>query len=138
MSTVNEGVRAYLVAQSAITALCSTRVRTTQADQSDDLPYILLTTVSDMSVYAMAGEAGLARARQQVDVIARTPLAAIALSEAVRAAMSGYRGAMGTLPVRRCHRIDRSGPDLFGPDDGGQRGKYRVRMDFAIDYHEST
>lgn len=136
--TLNEAVRAFLVAQAGVTALCGTRVRTTQADEGDALPYVLLTTVTDSSVYAMAGESGLARGRQQIDIIAASPLAAINLSEAVRAAMSGYRGLMSTLAVRRCHRVDRSGPDLYGPDDGSQRGRYRVRMDFAIDYHEST
>jgi len=133
-----EGVRAYLVAQAGITALASTRVRTTQADEADALPYILLTMISDGSEYSMAGEVGLARCRVQTDAIAATPLSALDVSEAIRAAMSGYRGAMGGVQVRRCHRQDRAGPDLFGPDDGSQRGKYRVRMDFMIDYRESV
>lgn len=136
--TITEAVRAYLVAQAGITALVSTRVRTTQADESDALPYILLTTVSDYSEYSMAGEVGLARSRVQVDCIGGTPLSASNVSEAVRSAMSGYRGLMSSVAVRRCHRIDRTGPEMYGPVDGSQRGKYRVRMDFSIDYREST
>lgn len=134
--TLVEGLRAYLVATAGVTAVVSTRVRATQADENDTPPYVLLFLVSDPSRYAMSGEAGLAHARVQVDCIGATPKSALDVSEAVNTAMSGYRGAMSSVSVRRCHKIDRSGPDLFGPTDGSQRGRYRVRIDYMIDYHE--
>lgn len=136
--TPAEGARAHLVADAGVLTLVSTRVRTTQADEADALPYILLFLINDASSYSMAGEVGLARCRLQVDCIGATPLSSLNVSEAVRAALSGFRGSMGTVAVRRCHRIDRSGPELYGPDDATQRGKYRVRMDFEIDYRETV
>lgn len=134
--TLLEGLRAYLVAQAGVTAVVSTRVRTTQADEADALPYVLLFLVSDVSLYAMAGPAGLVQARVQIDCIGATPKSALDVSEAAHTVLSGYRGDMGTVPVRRCHKVDRGGPELFGPHDGSQVGKYRVRMDYHIDYHE--
>lgn len=133
-----QGIVAKLLATAGVTALVAQRIRTTQADETDTLPYVLLFIVSDGSEYHMAGEAGLARCRLQVDCWGASPLEALDVSEAVRAALSGFRGLAGTVQIRRCHRIDRNGPELFGPVNASQKGKYRVRMDFSIDYHESV
>lgn len=134
--TLLEGLRALLVDDGDLTDLTAARIRVTQADESDAMPYVILHQVSDPSLYAMSGEAGLAMSRVQVDCVARSPLGALELSEAVRTALSAYRGAAGDVEIRRCHKLDRSGPDLSGPVDGSQVGKYRVRMDFMINYQE--
>ena len=136
--TPAEGARARLIADAGVSALVSSRVRVTQADEADTVPYVLLSLVTDASAYHMGGEVGLAQCRLQVDCIGGRPLDALDLSEAVRACLSGFRGVMGAVQVRRCHRIDRSGPELYGPDNASQVGKYRVRMDFVLDYRESV
>lgn len=136
--TPAEGARAHLIANAGVAALVSSRVRVTQADETDSTPYVLLFLITDASEYHMGGEVGLARCRLQIDCIGAAPLQALNVSEAVRACLSGFRGSMGGVQVRRCHRVDRSGPDLYGPDNASQVGKYRVRMDFSIDYRESV
>jgi len=136
MSLLVEGVIAHLRAQSSITDLTGTRIRASQAGEDDDLPYVTLIMVSDPSVYHMGGASGIAQARIQIDCIGSLPLEATNVAEAIRSSISGFRGTMGTVAVRRCHKADRAGPDFFQAQDGKDKGKYRMRMDFMIDYNE--
>lgn len=130
------GLRAYLVAQAGVTALTSERIRATQADDSDTLPYVILREISNNPVYHLLGEAGITQTRVQIDAVGATPESAIAVAAAIRAELSGFRGTMGTLPVRRCHKANSNGPDFSGLDKGAQHGKYRIRTDYMIDFNE--
>jgi hypothetical protein len=123
--------RAALLASAGVTALAGSRVNWLSHPQSDALPAVVLTVVSDAEGYTLDGRNGLSQGRVQVDCYAMAYKAARDLAAAVRAALSGYRGGDFRLIEHVATRDFREG----GTDEAER--PYRVSMDFLTHWRAS-
>lgn len=132
MAGLEEGLVTYLRADGPIAALVGTRVHPMILPQVATYPALAYMVVSDDRPQSHSGPTGLATPRVQIDCWGATYGAAKALERAVRAALEGYIGSMGSVTVRGVF-LD-TAQDLF--DEEAQ--KYRVRMDWFISYREAA
>lgn len=86
-------LKAILLADPAVAAIVGARVSAWPANQTVQLPCVLLTQVSCTRIPTMAGSPTFDRARVQVDCLARSHQERAQLSSAVRDALSDYSGA---------------------------------------------
>jgi hypothetical protein len=103
----------YLLEQPAISALIGDRVYPVRLPQGVTLPAVTYQRVAGGEDLTHSG-AGPARALVQVDCWANGYDAALTLAAAVRAALAGHRGAMGTaryVAVRIVNAIDLPEPE---------------------------
>lgn len=122
----------------AITSLVGTRVYATIAPSSVTYPHITFKVNSDAPEHHMAGAAGLTRVLLQVDAWAYVVSERQAISEALRNALDGFKGLMGTeqLDVRSCFLENRN--TFEEPDPQGRNlPVHRTSMDFSIWHVES-
>lgn len=139
MSDLKKSLRDYLVAQSAVTDLVSTRIRPRTLAQSDTMPAVVLDVVSSTSAQGLAAVVGWADARVQVTVFADTDREAMDAVETIRHAIQGFRGDWGAVTIRDV-RVE-SGPyDLqeLQPADGSDQWRYACAIDFKISHKQST
>ena len=127
-------LREHLLAQSAITNIV-TGVFVGIIPQGTLLPVILINRDMGGPVYSLQGESGLDMTSCIVELLVDkgqvTTL--ISLQEAVRTALSGYRGSMGTtypLKIQRIMLMNVRGADLEPDSEAHVR-----RMEFEIDYN---
>ncbi len=137
--SIRDDLRTYLLTKSGITNLVgATGVWPGYAGQGKALPYIVLTTVSDVPDHDMDGANTWTVARIQVDCWATAQLGADALAEAVRNACDGYAGqAMGGTHVHYCFHED-SGDDPQPQPENEPRTRHRVRADYRIAYAKTV
>ena len=139
--SVTDGLRAYLVAQSAITSIVgSTNPRVfggNKIPEGEALPCVVYFESGTRQFHHMAAATGRAIVSMQIDAWAETYAAALSLAEALRLELDGYRGTMGSDAVRFCHLRSRSNQYL--PDEhGGDRGRYVVSQDYEMGYAETV
>jgi hypothetical protein len=89
---MEEALRARLLATAGVTALVGQRVTWKIRARGSALPAIVLHLISVREDTTHDGLSGLSESRVQVDCIADTHFAALAVRRAVKAAMGGYRG----------------------------------------------
>lgn len=89
-------LRTRLAQAPAVAALAATRIGWGPRPQGGALPAVTLHRVSGAPSYRMAAADGHAEARVQVDVYAATHAGALALRDAVHAALSGFAGNVGS------------------------------------------
>ena len=139
--SVTDGLRAYLVAQSPITAIVgSTNPRVfggNKIPQGKDLPCVVYNEVGTRQFHHMTAATGRAIVTMQIDAWAESYISAHALAEALRGELDGYRGTMGSDSVRMCHLRSRSN-QYFVDEHGGDVGRYLVSQDYEIGYAESV
>lgn len=134
MAGLEEGLVSHLKNNAGVAALVGTRVHPLILPQQATQPALVYLIVSDDRPQSHSGPTGLARPRIQIDCWSATISTggtygqAKAIERAVRAALEGFIGTMGTVSVRGV-TLD-TAQDLF--DEEGQR--YRVRMDWFIAY----
>ena len=92
-------LRDYLLARSAITALVGTRITPNKRDQGDALPAITYSKVSGRKNHALSGSVGECESEMQFDVWSTKELEAEQVVEALRDALDGYHGLMGSTNV---------------------------------------
>lgn len=102
MITIEEGLAAFLVANAGVNALISGRVYPNKLPQDVTLPAITYQRIDSPRIHAhdSSGATGTARPRMQIDCWAggsEPYKSAKAISDAVRAALDGYRGTFGTV-----------------------------------------
>lgn len=83
-------LRTYLLTQTAVTAIVSTRVYPVRLPQGTTLPAVTYQRVAGASEFDHEGSAGLGRGRWQFDCWALSYAAMVALAESVRAALATY------------------------------------------------
>jgi len=106
-------------------------------------PCITYAIVSNDSAHTLAGGAGFAARRLQIDVYAKTETSRDAVVEAVRNQLQGFPAAgtsgtigAGTVVTSITYKNSR---DVYEPDQvGGDVGYYRNIMDFWIRFQESA
>jgi hypothetical protein len=112
---IEADLRTYLLAQPAVTALIGARLFPLRLPQGAAFPALTYQRVAGGEDVTHQGRSGLGRARMQLDCWAATYGQAIALADAVKDALVGYRGAMGATPFaagRLANEIDLDEPDL--------------------------
>lgn len=92
---IEEALYAHLVGTAGVAALVSTRIYPQTIPQDVALPAIAYQRISGVREYSQSGPSQLAHPRFQLTCQAATYAGAKALANAVRAALSGYKGTMG-------------------------------------------
>ena len=131
MITIEEGLFAYLSANAGVSALVSTRIYPNKLPQTVTLPALTYQRIDSPRVHShdSSGSVGTARPRFQFDCWATTYAAAKALSDALRGALNGYKGTMGTTsPVTVQSALIQS--ERF--DDYADAGVCRISCDYII------
>ncbi len=135
--TVIEGLRAFLIAQTSITALVSERVYPLRLPQKAVMPAIVLTRISEIGDVHLRGPNALSRARVQVDAWAQTFDGAVALGDLCVQRLDGYQGTWTDSGspaslIRVQAIIHEMSSDLFEEDING--GVCRQSTDFFVHY----
>lgn len=91
---MEEALRAYLIADSGVTAQVSTRVYWGRIAQGAAYPAVRLTLVSAPRLYSHDGDAGTRASAVQIDCMATTYGAAKTALRAIIARLTGARGAL--------------------------------------------
>lgn len=128
--TIEEGLVAYVLAQTAIAALIDTRIMPSPLRQDVPLPAISYQLISVRDDILHDGPQGLPDARIQLDCWADTYAAAKALAAVVKETVHAHRGMMGTVNVQRA-KVENV-VDGFEPNTGRQR----VIIDALLMYQE--
>lgn len=98
--TIEAGLYAHLVGHAGVAQIAGTRVYPLLIPQNAAMPALAYRRVSTVSDEAHGSDPGLEAARFQLDALARTYRDAIALRDAVRLALKGFKGLLGTVPVQ--------------------------------------
>jgi hypothetical protein len=130
--TIEAGLVYKLTTTAGLTALISTRVYLERIPQGATLPCLTYQRISTPRVLAhdTSGSAGTASPRFQFDAWATTYASAKAITDALRAALSGFKGTITSgadTVVVQAALVDgeTSQPDL-------EAGLARVRSEFVI------
>lgn len=113
----------YLSTVPALTALIGTRVYPQSLPQNPTLPAVTYLQVSARPDVAHDGYTGWGWARVQFDCYGITPLVAVAVADALRAALIGWRAANPHYAAWEESRQDFPEPEL---------GRYRKEVDAFI------
>lgn len=117
--SVEAGLIAYLLADTDVSALVSTRIKPLQLAENTALPGITINRVSTSPVHKHNGKATEFRTRFQLDIWAETFSSAKALCTKVRLALDGYSGTMGAYRVDSVVLLDEV--DDFEPENDNVR-----------------
>ncbi|MCP5017108.1 MAG: DUF3168 domain-containing protein [Ketobacter sp.] len=136
--TIESAIYSHLSTKSSITALVSDRIYPQIAPNSAEYPFITYNIVTEDHDHSMGGATGLANLILQLDVWASTVPTQVSLSEALRNALDGFKGLMGSedLDIRNCFLQNRA--SFFEPrTEGKEIPDYRTTLDFSI-WHVET
>lgn len=129
-------LKTYLLGKSAIGALVGTRMRPGAAKKGDTLPYITYKQIGGSDDHHQQGVSRLAEVVIQINCVAAGAEAAETLRNAVRDALGGFQGMMGSTQVRNARIVGKS-DGFVQPRDGGPITKYKEILDVAFDYFEA-
>src|SRR4030067_1656130 len=96
---IESALYSRLTAVSGVTALVSTRIYPNAIPQNISLPAIAYQIISTDRNYRHAGQSNMALPRIQITVEAASYSSAVAVCAAIRAALSGYKGTVGTVVI---------------------------------------
>lgn len=125
---MEEDFRALLLAATAVTDICGTRINFGAHPQGQALPAIVLNTVDNQNGHDLQGSDGLFQGRVQVDCYADTYGGAKLLSRAALATLDGHSDT------------NFSGVFIAGSRDGREGGTneadrpFRVSLDFLTNW----
>ena len=91
MAEAEKAIIDILLANAPVIALVGNRVYFAVAPQAPLLPYVVIHRISAPRVHSLEGPSGLAAARIQVDMYAKSGAGARAVGAAVRVALDGFR-----------------------------------------------
>ncbi len=139
-ATAEQAIMTRLVADTGVSAIVGQKIYPHSAPQSVDMPYIVYQRIDATHEHNMLGGSGLYTARIQIDMYALSYSAVLALAQAVRTALQGYRGYVtvgtDTVKIGMCHL---AGDQEFyiDPQDSSQKGIYRLMHDYMVSADES-
>ncbi|MCP4230782.1 MAG: DUF3168 domain-containing protein, partial [bacterium] len=107
---IETALYSYLSTKTVITDEVSTRIYATVAPSSVTYPFITFEIISEDPDHHMGGAAGLTNVLVQVDAWAFLVAERQAIGEAIRNAMDGFTGDLGTenLRIRNCFLRNRT------------------------------
>lgn len=134
MATIEEALRAVVVADATVAALVGTRVYPMGATQLTNLDQVMVgyAKIAGGPVYDHAGENGIGEGRWMFQAQAPTYAQARTLANAVKHALSAYQGTSSGIPIRMVHCV--SDEDVTDPEVQQQV----VAVDFRVLYYEGT
>ena len=128
--SIESSLIAHLRADAGLIALVGSRVRLKYAEPSDT-SRVIVHRISGDHYHHMAAATGIVRGRFQLNCDADTPIKSIAISEAIRQSLDGFRGTMGDVFVQMCH-LESESDDETAPIPGASTGIYSQRLDYLI------
>lgn len=128
---MEEAIVAYLLADSTLSALVSTRVFPLSRLQGSALPAVTYQRISGAPLYADDGEVGLTEARLQVDTWAETYSTAKTAARAVIDRLSAVRDVTQSGVTFRYIMLDDE-RDFREEGSNAAQYLYRVSMDFLV------
>lgn len=131
MASIGEALVAAVTADGAVAALIGTRFFPVGARQGASYPYATWQVISTQGAAHLDGPSNLDWPRVQINAWADTAMAALALAEAVRAAIDGIPSTAAGLSFVATLQ-DQRGP---APDE--ETRKFGVSQDYFL-WHERT
>lgn len=131
MSTLEEGLYAFLTANAGVFGLVGERIYPQVIPQDAPMPAVAYQRISSPREYShYPGASGLARARMQFTCEGDSYRQAKRVAEAIRAALSGYKGVAGDVTIGAAF--------LENENDSYSEGYQMpvVRVDYVIWYQE--
>lgn len=124
----------YLSGRTGITALVSSRIYPHHLPQSvSTFPVLTFQQISNNHLHHLDSAAGVTVARVQVDCWGNTLSSVESLGEAVRAALQGYMGVMGTTVIHFVQLDSEQDLHELGLE-GSDEWIYRRSQDYLIKY----
>ncbi len=130
MPEVEKALVTILKADSAVAALVVTRVFFADAPQTPPVPFILMTRIGTQYVHSLNSNAGLSRARIQLDCYAKTQKEARSVGQAVKTALDTFRGIDSDVTIQAVLLLD----SMDGFDESPELR--RVTQDYHVWYNE--
>lgn len=127
---IEEGLSAYVTAVTAVQALIVARFYPLRLPENPTYPAATYQRISGPRVHSQTGPSQLAYPRFQLDCYASTYLGAKAVAGALRVALDGYKGLMGTVAVGSVLFMDDR--DFYDP----ATRIWRVSMDIIVGHTE--
>lgn len=138
MPDILKEVKIYLLADSTITDLVSTRIVTGHLYQGQGLPAISLRSVGGSPHDQLVGIVPIAEARIEVDCYADSREDASEVWNRVRLRLTGYRGTPDTIYIKGITQAT-GDQDLSDPEEAGtDQRRYIVSQDFRVFYETTT
>lgn len=132
-------LRSYLLTQSALTTLSSTRMFCHKRDQGSAFPALVLSLESEEHGHHLRAASGWAMARVTIDSVASTYVSAAAIDEQVRQELSGFNGTIGTSSTLVTSVVlDNRAERFMDPIDGSDVGAFVISSDYMVQYAESV
>lgn len=125
---LEEGIVTYLTSVTVLVALQGNRVWPNRLPQNPTLPATTFREISNVPEYSHNGPSGYENVRMQFNCWATDPLAAKQLARALKRALSGFKGMMGSSSIGGCF-LANSMDDFDDPT-----GLSRVIVDFEFEY----
>lgn len=97
LKDIRKALRAHLIGNGAVAALVVARVFPVKLPQGERGDSIVINEISGVGDHHMEGSSGLATSRIQIGCWSKTADGAHALHLAVKEAIDGYRGPMGSV-----------------------------------------
>lgn len=99
MTNIAQGLKTFVLADATVAGLVGARMYSTKTPQNPTTPYIRYGLQSGQSFNSTDGPSGLENPVFQIDAIADTYAGAVALYDAIRLRLNGYKGDMGGVDV---------------------------------------
>jgi len=96
MAEIKTNLRTFLVAQTAVTAIFSTRIYVDHIPPGAALPHARITSIVEPHAYTMDNKP-TRRALLQIDIFDDSVVDCITARDAIKDALSGYSGAIGDI-----------------------------------------
>lgn len=130
------GLRAYLLADPAVTAIIGTRLYPVQLPQGIQAASVIYNRISEIESYHNRAPSALMATRFQFDSVSQNVDEATLLADAVKERLGGFVGAVEYAPPDGVVNFE----GIFfgdGRDDyDGELGFYRVSRDYLVWYKE--
>ena len=135
MANIGMEFRKYVVAQSGVSALISTRMYPDELPQNAQLPAVRYRVINSAPAADLAdGDANFAETVIEVACYADTQIAAHSVANAIRKGvpMQGFKGTMGGIWVYGCHPENAQEFRTDPPTDGSDKRRYIIQHDYRI------
>lgn len=128
---MEEAIIAMLLADSGVAAEIGTHVYPGRAPQGVDTSYALVRSITRLPDYTMGGASGYEERRFQIDVYAETYTKAKLTARAIVDALSGFRGAKGSVFIQGIF-LDGERDLPVADEDDDVYNRFRTSLDFFI------
>jgi hypothetical protein len=103
---IDAALKDYLISQAAFSSLCGDKLYPDLVPEEVPYPAVAYQRISTHRLYGINGPIGYAEARIQFSVFALNADSALAVVEAIRAGIDGFRATIGGVNVREIGSYD--------------------------------